>query len=42
GLGLAICKRIVDLHRGTISVESEVGLGSRFFFWLPLDFVLDE
>lgn len=36
GLGLAICKMIVDAHSGTISVETEEGKGSRFFFRLPL------
>jgi two-component system phosphate regulon sensor histidine kinase PhoR len=37
GLGLAICKRIVELHDGVIWAESEVGKGSTFHVWLPVD-----
>ena len=36
GLGLAICKRIVDAHGGDIWVKSEQGEGAEFFIRLPL------
>ncbi len=35
GLGLALVKRIVELHNGRVSVTSEVGVGSRFEVALP-------
>jgi heavy metal sensor kinase len=36
GLGLAICRHIAEAHRGKIEVESQVGAGSTFSVWLPL------
>ena len=35
GLGLALVKKIVDGHRGSIEIESKRGLGTRIRVWLP-------
>ncbi len=35
GIGLALCRRVADLHNGRIWVESEPGQGSRFYLFIP-------
>jgi signal transduction histidine kinase len=36
GLGLSVSYKIIEKHRGTIEVHSEVGIGSTFRIWLPI------
>ncbi|MDH3566942.1 MAG: HAMP domain-containing histidine kinase [Desulfobacteraceae bacterium] len=36
GLGLAIVKEIIEQHGGDITVESKIGKGTTFTFWIPL------
>lgn len=42
GLGMAICKAIMQAHKGTIDVESEYGKGSTFRAWAPVKAVITE
>jgi signal transduction histidine kinase len=42
GIGLAVCKKIVELHGGTIGVDASTSIGARLWFTLPVGVASDE
>ncbi len=42
GLGLPIAKKLIELHNGTIWIESEVGAGTTFYFSIPVSSDFEE
>ena len=42
GIGLALCKKIVELHGGTIGIDTSNNSGTRFWFTLPVAAASDE
>jgi signal transduction histidine kinase len=42
GIGLAVCKKIVELHGGTIGVDTTTSVGTRLWFSLPISAASDE
>lgn len=42
GMGLAMCKKIIEIHSGSISVESKQGIGTTFYFSLPKDILVSS
>ncbi len=42
GLGLALVKKLAELHGGSVGVDSELGKGSRFYFILPIGQISDQ
>jgi signal transduction histidine kinase len=42
GIGLALCKKIVELHGGSIGIDTSDNSGTRFWFTLPITAASDE